>query len=162
MARAREVPDLTCEDPYALAAAKVIEVRADELVERSAGVLDMSDIERLHDMRVASRRLRAALEIFEPCFPRKPFRAALREVKAVADALGGRRDRDVAIVALEDLAAKMSAPDRPGVELLVQRLQEEQAAANEALAEFVAEDRLAALRERLRELVGAVREKALT
>ena len=35
------------------------------------GVLDTSDIERVHDMRVATRRLRAVLEVYAPCFPRK-------------------------------------------------------------------------------------------
>ena len=54
-------------------------------------------------MRVATRRLRAALEIFEPCFPAKPYDQALGEVKRLADALGERRDRDVAIAALPRL-----------------------------------------------------------
>ena len=40
-------------------------------------VLDVSDIERVHDMRVATRRLRAALEVFRPCFPRAEFKATL-------------------------------------------------------------------------------------
>jgi CHAD domain-containing protein len=155
MTRAREVPDLTCADPYALAAGRVIDVRADELLEQSAGVLDLSDIARVHDMRVASRRLRAALEIFEPCFPRKEFRLALREVKAIADALGERRDRDVAIVALEKLASKMAAPDRPGVQFLIERLREEQTSANEALGPLVAERHLAELRQRLGRLAAA-------
>jgi len=31
---------------------------------------------------------RAAMEVFEPCFPRKRFRAALKQVKEIADALG--------------------------------------------------------------------------
>ena len=44
-----------------------------ELAEHAEGVLDTGDIERVHDMRVATRRLRAALEIFEPCFPAKPY-----------------------------------------------------------------------------------------
>jgi CHAD domain-containing protein len=160
MARAREVPDLTCADPYALAAARVVGIRADELLEQSSDVLDVGDIERVHDMRVASRRLRAAMEIFEPCFPRKELRVALREVKEIADALGERRDRDVAIVALEKLAAKMAAPDRPGVELLIERLRGEQAAANESLAPLVAEQRLAELHERLRRLSAAVEGSA--
>ena len=54
-------------------------------------------------MRVATRRLRAALEIFEPCFPRKRHRKALKKVKALADALGERRDADVEIALLEGL-----------------------------------------------------------
>ena len=37
-----------------------------ELFEQAEGVLDTSDIERVHDMRVATRRLRAVLEIFAP------------------------------------------------------------------------------------------------
>ena len=112
-------------------------------------MLDVDDIERVHDMRVATRRLRAALEIFGPCFPRGELKAALREVKALADALGERRDRDVAIAALEDIAESMAAPDRPGIETLIARLRAEQAAANEALARFVTADHLASLCDQL-------------
>jgi CHAD domain-containing protein len=158
MAKAREVPDLSCEEPYGHAAAKVVAVRAGELFEHSTGVLDTGEIEHLHDMRVASRRLRAAMEIFEPCFPRKSFRAALKEVKAVADALGERRDRDVSIAALEDFAAKLSAADRQGVGVLVDAAREEQTAANRELAPYVAEQRLEALREQLEQLVQAAGE----
>ncbi len=75
MAKARPIPGLHEDDPYALAAARVVVVRADELVEHSANVLDTADIERVHDMRVATRRLRAALEVFEPCFPKKAVQA---------------------------------------------------------------------------------------
>src|SRR3989304_2625915 len=100
MAKAREIANLSAEDPYGVAAARIVEVRAQELVDHSARVLDVADIERVHDMRVApraTRGLRAALEVFEPCFPRRRLKATLREVKELADALGERRDRDVAI-----------------------------------------------------------------
>ena len=69
-------------------------------------MLDLDDVERVHDMRVATRRLRAALEVFEPCFPRKRHRKALKKVKALADALGERRDRDVEIELLEGLRGR--------------------------------------------------------
>ena len=75
----------------------MVKVRAKEVFAHSDGVLDLDDVERVHDMRVATRRLRAALEIFEPCFPRKRHRKALKKVKALADALGERRDVDVEI-----------------------------------------------------------------
>ena len=63
------------------AAAKVVAVRAQELVDHADNVLDTTDIERVHDMRVATRRLRAVLEIFAPCFPKRPAprRAARRQ-----------------------------------------------------------------------------------
>lgn len=158
MAKAGSIDGIESDVPFGVAAARVLEVRAKELLEHSRGVLDVGDIERVHDMRVASRRLRAALEVFEPCFPRDLHRETLREVKKLADALGERRDRDVTISALEDFTAALSAPDRPGIESLVGRLREEQAGANDALAEYVDEAQLTGLRERIEELVAAVAE----
>jgi CHAD domain-containing protein len=153
MAKARPVEGLNSEDAYATAAAKIVAVRSREVADHSRDVLDVTDIERVHDMRVATRRLRAALEIFEPCFPAPRFGETLTEVKAVADALGERRDADVAIAALERFAAGLAAPDRPGVASLVERIRTEQAEANARLEAFVQPRRLAALSERLSELV---------
>lgn len=153
MAKPRPIEGLTSEEPYASAAAKVVAVRAREVSDHSRDVLDLADIERVHDMRVATRRLRAALEIFEPCFPKEQFDQTLDEVKAVADALGDRRDADVTIAALEKFAAGLAAPDRPGVASLVEEVRAEQTDANAALEPFVDSQRLAALGERLSELV---------
>jgi CHAD domain-containing protein len=160
MAKAREVQNLRCEEPFGTAAARVVSARADELLEQSDGVLDTGEIERLHDMRVASRRLRAAMEVFEPCFPRKRFRAALEEVKAIADALGERRDRDVSIRALEAFGEALAPPDRDGIEVMVDRLRAEQAQANERLAPLVNRRRLLGLRERIGDLLAAADRKA--
>jgi CHAD domain-containing protein len=121
-------------EPYAVAAARIVRRRADELFAHADGVLDTSDIERVHDMRVASRRLRAVLEIFEPCFPKGDFKTALRDVKAIADALGERRDPDVHIEAMEAFEAGVQATNRPGIEALVARLRELQARGNDTLA----------------------------
>jgi CHAD domain-containing protein len=133
MAKAAEI-ELTPYEPYALAGARVVRVRTQELFDHSEGVLDTEDIERVHDMRVATRRLRAVLEIFEDSFPRPEFKAALRDVKALADALGERRDPDVHIAAMEELAAKVPAAQRPGLRALAARLRERQCAGNAALA----------------------------
>jgi CHAD domain-containing protein len=153
VAKARPIPGLAAAEPYATAAAKIVAVRAREVADHSQGVLDITDIERLHDMRVATRRLRAALEIFEPCFPKRRFKEALSEVKVIADALGERRDRDVTIVALEEFSSGLSAPDRPGIASLAEQIRIEQAQANARIEPFVGAQRLAALSERLSELV---------
>lgn len=160
MAKARLIPDLSAEQSYAEAAARIVSVRAGELTEYAHGVLDTGDIERVHDMRVATRRLRAALEIFEPCFPAEAYGQALREVKRLADALGERRDRDVSIVALHAFNEQMPAPDRRGVDSLIRRLAEEQDEANVELAPLVESSHLSSLRETLTELVGSVRSAA--
>jgi CHAD domain-containing protein len=153
VAKARPIPGLAADEPYATAAAKIVAVRAREVADHSQGVLEITDIERLHDMRVATRRLRAALEIFEPCFPKRRFQKAIREVKSIADALGDRRDRDVTISTLDEFASSLSAPDRPGIASLTERIRIEQADANAHLEPFVGAQRLAALSERLSELV---------
>ena len=100
----------------------MIEVRAEEVFEHSRGVLDIDDIERVHDMRVATRRLRAAMEIFEPCFPAKRWRRALKRVKALADALGERRDRDVAIEFLAEFAGEVRGADRDRLAAVIEGL----------------------------------------
>jgi CHAD domain-containing protein len=160
VAKPKPIPDLTADDSYAEAAAKIVAVRSAELGEHARGVLDTGDIERVHDMRVATRRLRAALEVFEPCFPGKPYRQALGEVKKLADTLGERRDRDVAIAALHGFNDQMPAPDRKGVSSLIQQLRDEQAEANLELAPMVGDQNLGALRESLDELVVAARDTA--
>ena len=157
MAKAKAIPNLSADDTYAEAAAKVVSVRATELTEHAQGVLDTGDIEPVHDMRVTTRRLRAAMEIFEPCFPQKQFQQALADVKGLADALGERRDRDVAIAALHVFNDQMPAPDRKGVTSLIDTYRSEQAEANEGLAPMVDEQRLATLQQSLEELVTEAR-----
>lgn len=140
------------DEPFAAAAARIVRVRADELEEASAGVLDTSDIERVHDMRVATRRLRAVLEIFAPCFPKAEFAPVLDDVKNLADALGERRDPDVQIAAMTAFSAAAPAAARPGVALLVSRLRARQEAGNATLAAALEEAREHDLRARLHAL----------
>jgi CHAD domain-containing protein len=157
VAKAREIPGLSAEDSYADAAAKIVEVRAQELADHAGGVLDIGDIERVHDMRVATRRLRAVLEIFAACFPQRAHNAAIEDVKAMADALGERRDPDVQIEYLEAYADAAPDQDRPGVDVLVSRLRSRQAAANADLAAALADMERGDLRGRLRALVEKAR-----
>ena len=149
MAKARDVEGLTAALPFREAAGRTVAVRTEEVFDHASGVLDTADIERVHDMRVATRRLRAVLEIFASCFPKREHRDLLREVKALADALGERRDRDVAIDALERIAAALSDDDRPGIEHLAGSLRSEQDGANVALADELARIERIQLKDRL-------------
>src|SRR5258707_9429888 len=113
MAKAREIPGLGPDMPMREAAALIVQMRTDEVFAFAQGVLDTGDIERVHDMRVATRRLRAALEIFEPCFPPKAYGQALGEVKRLADALGERRGRARAGAAPPPSHLPISPPHPP-------------------------------------------------
>jgi CHAD domain-containing protein len=154
MAKAAEI-EVSPEEPYARAAAQIVRVRAAELFDQAEGVLDTEDIERVHDMRVASRRLRAVLEVFAPCFPKGQYRSVLRDVKQLADALGERRDPDVHLAAMQKLAATLPDSLKPGVELLAERQRARQAVGNELLAPALEDMERTDLRGRLEALADA-------
>ena len=160
MAKARNVPGLGADTPFGDAAAASVEVRAAEVFDHLDGVLDTGDIERVHDMRVATRRLRAVLEVFARCFPRKEHKRLLREVKDLADALGERRDPDVAIASLERVVGDLGEDARPGIERLADDFREEQQHGNEQLAAALEWVREARLQERLAELAQRARVEA--
>ncbi len=162
MARAREIPGIAAGTPFREAAANAVQVRTEELFALSTDVLDTQNIERVHDMRVATRRLRAVMEIFAAAFPAKRHKRALAEVKALADALGERRDPDVAIHALRGLIAALPAEDAPGLQSLVDELHSEQEHANERLGEALQHMRASDLEARLHALADEARPQAAT
>jgi CHAD domain-containing protein len=88
---------LTPQTPPCLCARHLIIERIAELVRHEAGTRSGEDIEALHDMRVASRRLREALEIFVFCFPPKTYDRLYGRVRRVTRALGQARNADVAV-----------------------------------------------------------------
>ena len=147
--KARKVKGLDPDGPLDANLRRIVAVRVAELHSFGKAVLDPSDVEALHDMREATRRLRAAMEIFEPCFPKKQFRGLLREVKVLADTLGARRDADVAIAAMDRVAAELPVADRAGVNHLLAELRAEQQQANEALAGLLGQIDSDRLHERL-------------
>jgi CHAD domain-containing protein len=155
MAKAREIPGLDARMPFAEAAAATVAVRAEELFEQSANVLDMTDIERVHDMRVASRRLRAVLEIYAPCFPPDQFKPLLREVKDLADALGARRDPDVLLDRLARLEGHLPKVSAPGIEAFAAPMRDEQVQGNATLAEALEHAERSNLRARLAALAAS-------
>jgi CHAD domain-containing protein len=157
LAKARDIPSIEPDATFREAAASAIEVRADEVFAFRDRALDTSDIEGVHDMRVATRRLRAVMEIFAVCFPREQHRRALKEVKELADTLGERRDPDVMIDGLEAVAKGLGPADRSGIRQLERALRAEQAEANERLSAMLDRIDRYRLRERLVALAAEAR-----
>jgi putative phosphoesterase len=74
------------------------------------GVVKSEDIEYVHRMRVASRRLRATMPLFATCFPRKKFKRWLKEIKKVTKLLGEARDLDIQIQFIENYQSQNKEP----------------------------------------------------
>lgn len=79
------------------------------------------EIEALHDMRVGSRRLRAALSVFGGLFPREEFRRLNRQLGAITDALGAVRDCDVQLTNLCRLQDGLPENEAYGIGRLISR-----------------------------------------
>jgi CHAD domain-containing protein len=93
--KARRVKGLDPAGTLGENAEKIIDVRLAELEAFVPTVLDPGEVEALHDMRIAAKRLRYVLEVTaEPCFG--PYaRTASRRVKELQDLLGEIHDCDV-------------------------------------------------------------------
>ncbi|GAB4528192.1 MAG: hypothetical protein Fur0018_14170 [Anaerolineales bacterium] len=65
------------------------------MLKNEAGTCAGMDIEALHDMRVATRRMRAAVRIFTPFYRRKAVRNLRNPLRSAGHALGLVRDWDV-------------------------------------------------------------------
>lgn len=101
----------------------VITPRLARMLSHAEGVRKGEDIEPVHQMRVWSRRSRAALEVFRDIFPGKDYAELEREVKMVTDALGEARDLDVMVDGLSKRAEGLPEAQRGGIESFRDRLQ---------------------------------------
>jgi CHAD domain-containing protein len=92
------------------------------------------DPERLHDMRVASRRLRAALTLFAEVLP--PQVVALREeLRWIGGVLGAVRDLDVQLQQLDGWRATLPEADRSALDALNALLEDQRAEARATMLE---------------------------
>jgi CHAD domain-containing protein len=90
------------------------------------GVRMAQDIEYIHRMRVASRRLRSALAIFTGCLPARKISAWTREIRQITSALGNARDTDVQIDLVRQVFSNLpSANLQPGLRRLLLRLSQQ-------------------------------------
>ena len=86
-------------------------------------VLENDDIESVHKMRVASRRLRATLDAYESACAPKAFKRVYREVKQAADLLGTARDTDVMLQNIEQQQKQVLDTELAGLQWLSYHLQ---------------------------------------
>ncbi len=108
--------------------ASVLVRHVDALAAQIPGVRQAEDAERIHKMRVASRRLRTALNLFGDVLPARKLKKWTKRVKKVTRALGAARDTDVQVEFLDqfitNLPAEMRSEVRPGLTRLLLRLRQ--------------------------------------
>ena len=112
--KARKVKGLDPDGPLVDNMRRVIAVRVDEIYGFVPAALDPENVEELHDMRIAAKRLRYLLELSEPLFG-APARKAAKVVKALQDILGEIHDCDELLPLADRHVAALRAEDAAAV-----------------------------------------------
>ena len=115
MAKAAKITGIDCNAAADPAIRLVLITRLEEMCAFRSGALDWRGPEGVHDMRVASRRLRGALKDFLPYLGKRRLSTYQDQLKVIAQALGQVRDYDVEIMTLEKIAAKAPAEFSLGI-----------------------------------------------
>jgi CHAD domain-containing protein len=103
----------------------LIAKRLEALWDREEAARTFSDPEGVHEMRVASRRLRSALDTSRDIFTQRWFAQLRKTVKTMARALGDVRDADMLLASLEEMRTSAAQRERPGIARLISRVTRE-------------------------------------
>jgi len=124
-------------DPsYQLLACQYLRKQLDALIKEVHGVRENQDIEPVHQARVASRRMRAALRMFGDCFGAKQTARWQKRIKRLTKGLGAARDLDVQVEFISQFLSHLDDKDkkhRPGVERLLLRRRQDRGAMQPAV-----------------------------
>ena len=102
MAKAEPIHGLDPQAPLAVNAALILRTRLDEMLAFAPYLTDAESVYELHQMRIAAKRLRYTMELFQEIYAPTPafaarFAAGLETVKALQDHLGFLHDADVLV-----------------------------------------------------------------
>jgi CHAD domain-containing protein len=128
---------------------RAVAASVDRLVRHDPIVRLDTDIEGVHQARVATRRLRSDLRTFRSVLDPEPTRLLRDELRWLAGNLGAVRDRDVLLARLHDRAAALSASDGSGLRRAFETLATERGRAYDELLATLRSDRYLALLDRL-------------
>lgn len=125
MTTALEIEDISPDNTLEVCARQVIVSYFREMMSYKEGAKDGRDIEFVHEMRVTSRRLRAAMDNFADCFPEKPFKKYYKKIKAITRTMGAVRDLDVLIARFQKELVTLTEAEQADIRGLIKHLQQE-------------------------------------
>lgn len=131
------VPTLSDTDTVDTAFRKICEACILDFMLNTEAMAGPNPVEAVHKARIATRRLRSALDMFSTLLKRKPLKELTSEIKWLASMLGRVRDLDVIIGKVRS-AGNVQGPD---IDLLVERLHQERGEAFEFLKDALETDR---------------------
>jgi CHAD domain-containing protein len=110
--------------PLWIAARVLLYERGDGLFRYMDKALETSDVEDIHDLRVASRRLREGLACFAPCYPPADVKRLARKTRQITRLPGDIRNADEALIFWGSLTDRLDENVRFELEQLIGTLRE--------------------------------------
>ncbi len=139
MSTAIEIRGIAPEKTLETCAQQIIVGYFHEMMSHKSGASDGTDIEFVHDMRVASRRLRAAMDNFADCFKNEPFKKYYKQIRTITQTMGTVRDLDVLIVHFQNELKTLSVLEQNDVKGLIEHLQQKREEARKPMLELFTE-----------------------
>jgi CHAD domain-containing protein len=133
-------PGILPSDSLAEAGLKTWRFHFVDVLRHEPGTRLGQDIEALHDMRVATRRLRAAFDVFGGAFDPKSLHPYLKGLRATGRALGRARDMDVFTQNANTYRDSLPARQRASLLPLLENWQAERAEARQAMIVYLDSD----------------------
>ncbi len=124
-------------DPLAEAGRKVMLQQFIAMLSMEEGTRKGEDIEALHDMRVATRRLRASFEVFGEAFEAKILKPHLKGLRATGRALGQVRDLDVFMEKAQLYLNGLPQDEPHDLDLLLQAWQTQREQARASMLDYL-------------------------
>ena len=133
MATEPKIKEISPDDTLEVCARQIIVNYFHQMMSYKEGAKEGSDIEFVHEMRVTSRRLRAAMDNFGACFPEKAFNKHYKKIKSITRTLGAVRDLDVLIARFEKELSTLPEAEQTDIRRLIENLQQEHEDARKAM-----------------------------
>jgi len=136
-------PGIDPDDPMSEAGRKIIRFHFLRMLYHESGTRADREIEPLHDMRVATRRMRAAFRVFEDYFEPKSLALHLKGLRRAGRTLGAVRDLDVFRDKTLRYIESLPGPERESFEPFLGELQRQRQSARESLLTYLDSEKYA-------------------
>ncbi|MCW5850444.1 MAG: CHAD domain-containing protein [Anaerolineae bacterium] len=130
-------PGVRAGDSMAEAGRKVLRFHFKRMQKEEKGARAGEDIEAVHAMRVATRRMRSALTLFEPYYRRRAIKVLNRGFKRTARALGAVRDLDVFVERAEVYRQRLPEARQMELDAMLRHWQRQRDGARDDLIEWL-------------------------
>jgi CHAD domain-containing protein len=146
-------PGIQPDDPMSEAGRKTFRFHYRRMLYNEPGTRLGEDIEALHDMRVATRRMRAAFRVFGEYYQPKAVSPYLKGLKHTGRALGPVRDLDVFREKVQAYLSTLPESQQDSLDWFLVALETRREAARQRLLAYLNSDKYARFRERFGQFV---------